>query len=678
MEICYTYGVKVVIPNKTRTGIEYIYDFSKPSDIEQFRRKCEEAWSFIENQIYMMQAFRDEVGYAGCWAGWAFPTVFMVDLRETINGEENPNYKKYVPYTPWAKQVARLQTRYREIGGNVNELYRELERTGFLFPPLDERFPTELRGKIAISEVYENPDAPKDGRIIKGYKIASMHGLRCILSNPANIGHFVYKGVICYNNHPPIVDYMDFIYAFNRLSSTNLDGTANTDYLERVSRYVKRHRSEKPAFLRNHIRPADETTYAYCVEDIAIEEEGMVPFYTFFFRGSGPRRNAYKISALDIDRLFLARFVERLQTPTAANEFQDFLSQDQQEQEAYTRRLGELQVHIEATKSLMAKLKRRLTILTGGDEEGEQKAQTESTAQKRESDEAEEDLVREVNKAYKDHKLELARLEAEYERLATTGSEVEKRRSFKKLMCDAGEEWEEIVTREDIIELIELFVAQVSLAWVSPQFFTLTIFWKDDEWETDRAGCFKGGYPAPRWSEKEKAILREHYATASDKELMHLLPLRNVSSMKRQARSMGIRRRWKKNEVHIWEFCLRDVEQIELYQLDIKSLHWNAGAKLVTPWQTVEKRNVPTFHGANVPGRNLPSSSTSYVFSPRSIVTADVHADHLLPPGPIVAPAIPDTQGMPDVLAPQDARKALVIIIVRVIAADSKDNVYMP
>ena len=109
--------------------------------------------------------------------------------------------------------------------------------------------------------------------------------------------------------------------------------------------------------------------------------------------------------------------MDRLQTPTAENEFQDFLSQDQQEQEAYTRRLGELQVHIEATKSLMAKLKRRLTILTGGDEEGEQKAQAKSTAQKRESDEAEEDLVQEINKAYKGHKLDLARLEAEYKHL---------------------------------------------------------------------------------------------------------------------------------------------------------------------------------------------------------------------------------------------------------------------
>ena len=62
---------------------------------------------------------------------------------------------------------------------------------------------------------------------------------------------------------------------------------------------------------------------------------------------------------------------------------------------------------------------------------------------------------------------------------------------------------------------------------------------------------------------------------------------------------------------------------------------------------------------------------------PRSIVTADVQTDHLLPPGPIVAPAIPDTQGMPDVLAPQDARKALVISIIGVIAADNKDTVYM-
>src|SRR6266568_4373481 len=607
MEICYTYGVRVVIPNKTRTGIEYIYDFSKTADVEAFRRKCEESWSYIENQVGMMNSLKDEVGYSGRWAGWTFPTGYLTDLRETVNGEENPNYRKYVPYPAWAERVARLQVRFRELGGNFNELYRELERTGFVFPPLDESVPKELRGKIAIFEIYENPDAPKDQRVIKGYKIASMHGLRCILSNPANIGHFVYKGVIRYNNHPPIVDYMDFIYAFNRLSATNLDGTPNTDYLERANRYVKRHRSEKPAFLRNHIRPADEATYADYTEEIATKVNGTVPFYTFYLRSSGPRRNVYKISALDVDHLFLARFVERLQTPGAENEFQDFLSQETQEQKAHKKRLTELQVHIQATRSLMAKLKRRLTILTGEDEDEEQKPKD----QKDESDEAEADLVREINRAYKEHKLELARLEAEYERLVTTGTQAEKRRSFKKLMRDAGEAWEEVVTHEDIIELVDLFIVKVAFDWISPQFFTLTIYWKDDEWETDRAVCFKGGFPSPMWSEKEKGILREHYATASGEELINLLPLRTLPSMKRVAHKMGIRRRWRKNEAKLWEFCLRDLEQMEVYHLDVQYLHWSEGAKLVTPWQTVEKGDLPVSNGTDVQGRNLTSCSKS-------------------------------------------------------------------
>src|SRR6266536_4442947 len=57
----------------------------------------------------------------------------------------------------------------------------------------------------------------------------------------------------------------------------------------------------------------------------------------------------------------------------------------------------------------------------------------------------------------------------------------------------------------------------------------------------------------------------------------------------------------------------------------------------------------------------------------RSIVTADVHADHLLPIRPIVNPAIPDAQGMPDALAPEDAREVLVVPARRIVAPNSKD-----
>src|SRR5205823_8036466 len=194
-------------------------------------------------------------------------------------------------------------------------------------------------------------------------------------------------------------------------------------------------------------------------------------------------------------------------------------------------------------KSLREKLKRRLTLLADEDDTNKQKTIDE--------EEAEKELVAEVKRSYKEQKLEVSRLEAQYEQFVTTGTDAEKRRSFKKLMRDAGEAWEEVVTQEDIIELVDLFVRKVTLEWVSPLFFILTLYWKDDEWETEQVVCFKGACLSLHWSEEEKAILREHYPTTSGKKLMRLLPLRSLVSMKSQASTMGIRREVKKKEGNI-------------------------------------------------------------------------------------------------------------------------------
>src|SRR5260370_29384881 len=56
-----------------------------------------------------------------------------------------------------------------------------------------------------------------------------------------------------------------------------------------------------------------------------------------------------------------------------------------------------------------------------------------------------------------------------------------------------------------------------------------------------------------------------------------------------------------------------------------------------------------------------PTFKVIRVLPSQSIVTTDVHTDHLLPPGPIVNPPIPDTQSMPDVLVPEDTRKELIV-----------------
>ncbi len=260
MEICFTYGVKVITPNPYRNGIDFVYDFSIKWHVDQFRRKCEEAWNYIENHIGRMIAARDELSRAGFWACGNLPIGFLVDRREKVDGRKNPLYRKYVPYPHHAPIIEWLFERFMEIAGNANELFQEISRREYLFPAFDASVDEELVSRYRLKRVLRS-----DGTI-KGYTVASVSGLRSILSNPAYAGYWVYKGVVVKgDNHDAIVDFGTFLYAFNRLSPTNLDGTPNESYLERQGQYVKRHQPDRPALLKNHAVSGNEgyTIYTY-------------------------------------------------------------------------------------------------------------------------------------------------------------------------------------------------------------------------------------------------------------------------------------------------------------------------------------------------------------------------------------------------------------------------------
>ena len=74
---------------------------------------------------------------------------------------------------------------------------------------------------------------------------------------------------------------------------------------------------------------------------------------------------------------------------------------------------------IKAVKSLIAKLKRRLTLLTV-EEENEYKDEKVTDIPTAEQDDDEDELVREVKRAYKVHKAELTRLEARKKEVETS------------------------------------------------------------------------------------------------------------------------------------------------------------------------------------------------------------------------------------------------------------------
>lgn len=576
MEICYTYGVKVITPNPYRNSIEFVYDFSIKGHVDQFRRKCEEAWSYIENHIGRMLAAREELARAGFWACGNLPIGYLVDRREKVDRQKNPLYRKYVPYPRHACVICWLFERFKELAGNANELFQEIQRREYLFPAFDEGVDEELVSRFRLKRVLG-----ADGTI-KGYTFASVSGLRSILSNPAYAGYWVYKGVVVKgDNHDAIVDFGTFLYAFNRLSPTNLDGTPNESYLERQGQYVKRHQPERPALLKNHVVAGNEgyTIYTYTFPLQGQNSAGKAEVaYAFYPKTSAPRGSAYMIPVREVDPIFLERFIYRLQN---AEGFENFLDHETAEQQARKQLQEDIERDIKAVRSLTGKLLIRLTALTGEDEETPETDEGKDS-QDDEEKEAERELVREIKRAYKGHKAELSRLLSRQQEVASSFTQTEVRRTYKQLMQEAGDAWEEVVTPEELPLMIDAFVKKVVLTSLSPRFYKISIHWFDPEWGIDERVVFKGGNPSLHWTKAEDAILTAYYPDSPRAELMRLLPARSYTAMKGRASTIRIRRRVVDKGEVVHTFCLNDLEIMAEYNLTEEQLRQGEGANLLT------------------------------------------------------------------------------------------------
>jgi DNA invertase Pin-like site-specific DNA recombinase len=73
MEICFAHNVLVVTP-------DFVYDFRISWHIDRFKRRCEEAWNYLEYHVYgRMHPAQDERGYAGFWTGGNLPIGYILD-----------------------------------------------------------------------------------------------------------------------------------------------------------------------------------------------------------------------------------------------------------------------------------------------------------------------------------------------------------------------------------------------------------------------------------------------------------------------------------------------------------------------------------------------------------------------------------------------------------------------
>ena len=536
MEICFKYGVIVVTP-------EFVYDFSVDWHVDRFRRKCEEAYSYLRNQIKgRLLAARDRVAQQGLYTCGGIPTGYIIDRHPKVNGMPNPTYRKYIPYEPHARIVRRLFERFRETGGNLCQIYRELQEHSIVFPELDESVDARTATRVVLRKVPG------------GYHL-SLQGLRTLLTNPAYIGWWLYKGeVVDRENHEPIIDEELFWYAFNHLSPYAVDGSVNEAALKRPhATYTHKGRPASEALLKDIIRADTPTLRVYVDASEKRPGRKQEACYKFRHRTNALEAPCYVLPIKEVDGMFVDRLVSHLRETSDFATYHDHL---EKQQAALHEQQEDIQVHIDAVLSQMAAIEQNLKSLTS------------------------QRLVEKMNKDYGKLEEELTRLEQSKGAPKQQQLQIQQLLTYHELMSRL--DWHKDVTLEEKKVLITLLAEHVTLTILSPRFYKMTIQWRVPSWGTEEAVIHRSGRPALHWTAEEDGVLTAMYEICDKQTLQEMLPWRSWMSIHTRARrtpelTAGYIH-GKGASVIPDDLCLKDYEIMQQYHIAVSDLE-NAEAE---------------------------------------------------------------------------------------------------
>ena len=206
--VCQKQNVFVITPGMT-------YDFTNPQHVQQFRWERDMAYRFQEYISTRLHTARARSSSRGQYDGRSLSIGFIVDRRECIDGEKNPNFKKWMPYEPHAAVVRHIFSRFFSLGGKTKELYTELAALPVLFPSFDNDVDPR------------NAAATRLRQVAGGYHI-SYNSLVHLLTNVVYIGWWPHKGTYIKGNHPALIAEDVFWFAYNSLSPASPEGEEHT------------------------------------------------------------------------------------------------------------------------------------------------------------------------------------------------------------------------------------------------------------------------------------------------------------------------------------------------------------------------------------------------------------------------------------------------------------------
>ena len=488
-------------------------DLNRPDDYNKFLADAQAGADHLQH-IKMMNRLKLEKSMRGEYDGRSIPVGFILDEDRMF----------YIIYEPHARVVRWLFRRYRELAGNIAMLKKEVAQKiatqGYLFP----QFPESIQSRVIL------------GGNKYGYTLTAI-GLKELLTNVAYIGWWlVYETVDkglpteqkvlrakIENNHPAIVDTVDFWYAHDRLTEKDAPrlryhkvGTTPCDAL--LNGIVT---STNGCSVYVYQKSQEPESAVYVIEDTK-------ETYNDHAHGS--------LYVKDLDRIFTNHLLAKLE-------------EEKRQRQQLTG--SDLLADLDGMENAMAVRLAAIAKMQAEDSAGLTASLAEYT---QEADSLQRTL------RYGAAKLDSETIEKFSGRLARLHVTIKELTLKQQRAQAAAAEWAEFTTwLEDVPAIwkemgsenrrrfVRLVTEQVTLTKPAHNWLQLTIQWLWPDAPVDICFIWQRWGKGEIWSLEENHILHMLYPQADRQTILEALPNRSWSAINNQAHKLGILRLYQFN-----------------------------------------------------------------------------------------------------------------------------------
>jgi hypothetical protein len=506
-EKCEEFNAFILVPGFNGKGTRY-YDFTEYQSVINWRKKMEEAASYIQVHVKSMHDAQIEKSLRGGYDGRCLVPGYVVPFYLEQQDQ------KVVIYEPWAKKMQWVFQRWWELDCSLARLYKEICLLPHLFPDIPDDDEKKYLFKTPLKKVPS------------GYKPKNPETVRAWLCNVIYCGWWqIGEKSVIPNSHEAIIPKEEFDMGYALLTGHTLDG-------EPVERLRKQQisRGVPDALLWLRISSPD------CTEVTTPYSNGHHCYYYTGRRHITEYRYHYvevfAFPTQPLDQIVKDRLEDLIHADrNIADEVARYV---ENEREKKSDDLTSLEDQLKQVNKKIKKVLHRITLFD--DDSNEEDFLDDTIITLNDDEEQDEDSP---IRALKSTLAELKQDKIAIQKALELRS---KKVDYQDLLefCDKLEWIKAHFEELDIVELrkiIRTLTQKIEVRVVSMHWLQLSIHWiAPIAIRPDISLIWRSNGAAKKWTDEEIAIVKEHFPTCTNaRDLVQLLPKRSWKNIRNLA-----------------------------------------------------------------------------------------------------------------------------------------------